>query len=44
MFWVLKSTKMFIGKSETNVCSEDDPCFLIIDSGTSVISGPYNKL
>ena len=43
-FWTVKSTKMLIGDQVSNVCTETDPCFLVIDSGTSVITGPTLKL
>lgn len=35
---------MTIGGKESDICTEEDPCLLIIDSGTSIITAPTTKL
>lgn len=40
LYWTLLCESIKIGKEDSLICSDDNPCPLAIDSGTSIIAGP----
>ncbi|KRW98489.1 Aspartic peptidase domain [Pseudocohnilembus persalinus] len=42
-YWAVWGQKIKIGGKETGLCSDEDPCKLVIDSGTSLSSVPSDK-
>ena len=35
---------MLIGDKDTGICSEEEPCKVVLDSGTSLFTGPRSDL
>ncbi|KAL4511646.1 hypothetical protein ABPG72_012491 [Tetrahymena utriculariae] len=43
-FWTLPCKKIKVGNEDTGLCSESNICRLIIDSGTSMFTGPHDSV
>ena len=39
IFWSISAQQILIGDEDTEICTPDYPCKLVIDSGTSLITG-----
>ena len=38
--WLIEATKLSVGHVDSQICSREKPCKLIIDTGTTIITGP----
>lgn len=43
-YWMLNCEKILVGNEDTNLCSDSKPCRLVLDSGTSLFTGPSDDL
>ncbi len=44
MYWSVNCQQILVGKDDTGICTSDKPCKLVIDSGTSLFTGPTRDL
>jgi cathepsin D len=35
---------MYVGDRNANICSEEKPCKLVVDTGTTLLTGPSRDL
>jgi cathepsin D len=43
-YWSLPCSQILIGGEDTKICSEKQPCEVVVDSGTSLFTGPSKDL
>jgi len=44
LYWSINAEKIYLGDLDTGVCSDDEPCKLVLDTGTSLMTGPSKSL
>jgi cathepsin D len=44
LYWLLEMTDVAVGGKSLGVCSVEEPCYALVDTGTSVITGPTAAL
>ena len=43
-YWTIEAEQVLLGNNDTGLCSKENKCKLIADTGTSLLTGPYDGL
>lgn len=43
-YWTINAQQLLVDDEDTGICSDDKPCKVAIDSGTSLFTGPSEDL
>lgn len=43
-YWAIEAEKLLVGGKDTGICKSHSKCSLVIDSGTSLFTGPTKDL
>ena len=43
-YWMLALDRIWLDDVDTGICNEDEPCFAVLDTGTTLLTGPKDML